>query len=81
MADRRLIPPLILDEIKGWGIVISSVERDGTNHARLVFPFLGRNIKWSVPCEGRCERRAVMNNRSQLRHHLRRVKNGEATGR
>jgi hypothetical protein len=81
MADRRLIPQVIRNELDAWGITISEIERDGTNHARVVFPFLGRNMKWSVPREGSCDPRAVLNCRSQLRHHLRRVQNGEATGR
>jgi hypothetical protein len=68
-------PDYVLRELENSGFrVVSQVERGGGGHycVRFTRPGLGE-CKWSFPDPKRCDPHGVMNNRSELRHYIRRV--------
>lgn len=69
---RLRIPEYVEVEIKKAGGEIVAQGHNGTGHVDVEFKLPnGVKSKWSLPHLGKCDPRAFMNNKSQLRHYLR----------
>lgn len=69
------VPEYVLDELQAAGLKVVSIERSGGGHncVRFSSPTGIAEAKWSWPTSKRGDPHSDRNNKSQLKHYLRRL--------